>query len=156
MRIMRRLPLFPLPIVLFPGAITSLHVFEPRYRRMMKGKHDIEAEGPDHRARAVIDVVRLALDREYRRVGGMCQEVQLGAGRRRRLGVGLGARDDVGRGHRGGRLARKRPAPVSSDVDRDRFVARRVEISDDRGRRGDRNLVLARSTAVDHTDTQAH
>ena len=26
-RIMRRLPLFPLPIVLFPGAITSLHVF---------------------------------------------------------------------------------------------------------------------------------
>ena len=33
---MRRLPLFPLPIVLFPGAVTSLHVFEPRYREMVK------------------------------------------------------------------------------------------------------------------------
>jgi len=37
---MRRLPLFPLPIVLFPGAITSLHVFEPRYRRMMEDAFD--------------------------------------------------------------------------------------------------------------------
>ncbi|HEX2091550.1 MAG TPA: LON peptidase substrate-binding domain-containing protein [Longimicrobiaceae bacterium] len=32
---MRRLPLFPLPIVLFPGALMPLHVFEPRYRQMM-------------------------------------------------------------------------------------------------------------------------
>lgn len=32
---MRRLPLFPLPIVLFPGASLPLHVFEPRYRRMV-------------------------------------------------------------------------------------------------------------------------
>ena len=37
---MRRLPLFPLPIVLFPGAVTSLHVFEPRYRRMLKDALD--------------------------------------------------------------------------------------------------------------------
>ncbi|GMR13928.1 MAG: LON peptidase substrate-binding domain-containing protein [Gemmatimonadota bacterium] len=37
---MRRLPLFPLPMVLFPGAITSLHVFEPRYRRMMEDAFD--------------------------------------------------------------------------------------------------------------------
>ena len=37
---MRRSPLFPLPIVLFPGAVTSLHVFEPRYRRMMKDAFD--------------------------------------------------------------------------------------------------------------------
>lgn len=37
---MRRLPLFPLPIVLFPGAVTSLHVFEPRYRRLMKDAFD--------------------------------------------------------------------------------------------------------------------
>lgn len=33
---MRRLPVFPLPIVLFPGARTSLHVFESRYQRMVK------------------------------------------------------------------------------------------------------------------------
>ena len=39
---MRRLPLFPLPIVLFPGATTSLHVFEPRYRRMVKDAFDAD------------------------------------------------------------------------------------------------------------------
>jgi Lon protease-like protein len=32
---MRRLPLFPLPVVLFPGAVTPLHIFEPRYRQMV-------------------------------------------------------------------------------------------------------------------------
>jgi Lon protease-like protein len=30
-----RLPLFPLPAVLFPGAPMPLHVFEPRYRQLM-------------------------------------------------------------------------------------------------------------------------
>lgn len=30
-----RLPLFPLPVVLFPTAPMPLHVFEPRYRRMV-------------------------------------------------------------------------------------------------------------------------
>jgi len=29
------LPLFPLPLVLFPGAPLPLHVFEPRYRQML-------------------------------------------------------------------------------------------------------------------------
>lgn len=32
---MFRLPLFPLPVVLFPGAQLPLHIFEPRYRRMV-------------------------------------------------------------------------------------------------------------------------
>jgi len=31
----RRLPLFPLPLVLFPGGVQPLHVFEPRYRRLL-------------------------------------------------------------------------------------------------------------------------
>jgi Lon protease-like protein len=31
----RELPLFPLPIVLFPGVPVPLHIFEPRYRRML-------------------------------------------------------------------------------------------------------------------------
>src|SRR5262249_22145375 len=30
------LPLFPLPTVLFPGAVLPLHVFEPRYRKMVR------------------------------------------------------------------------------------------------------------------------
>ena len=29
------LPLFPLPLVLFPGSQLPLHIFEPRYRRML-------------------------------------------------------------------------------------------------------------------------
>jgi Lon protease-like protein len=32
---LRRIPLFPLPLVLFPGAPLPLHVFEPRYRRLL-------------------------------------------------------------------------------------------------------------------------
>ncbi len=36
------LPLFPLQIVAFPGEEVNLHVFEPRYRELMK---DCEAEG---------------------------------------------------------------------------------------------------------------
>jgi ATP-dependent Lon protease len=30
-----RLPLFPLPLVLFPGTVIPLHIFEPRYREMV-------------------------------------------------------------------------------------------------------------------------
>jgi Lon protease-like protein len=33
---LRELPLFPLPVVLFPGAPMPLHVFEPRYRKMLE------------------------------------------------------------------------------------------------------------------------
>ena len=32
---MRALPLFPLPLVLYPGATLPLHIFEPRYRQMV-------------------------------------------------------------------------------------------------------------------------
>ena len=32
---MSLLPLFPLPLVLFPGAPLPLHIFEPRYRQML-------------------------------------------------------------------------------------------------------------------------
>jgi Lon protease-like protein len=31
----RVLPLFPLPVVLFPGTARPLHIFEPRYRRLL-------------------------------------------------------------------------------------------------------------------------
>lgn len=31
----RDLPIFPLPLVLFPGAPQPLHIFEPRYRQML-------------------------------------------------------------------------------------------------------------------------
>ncbi|MDX2040188.1 MAG: LON peptidase substrate-binding domain-containing protein [Acidobacteriota bacterium] len=32
----RIIPIFPLPLVQFPGAVTPLHIFEPRYRQMIK------------------------------------------------------------------------------------------------------------------------
>lgn len=31
----RELPIFPLPIILFPGAVQPLHIFEPRYRQLL-------------------------------------------------------------------------------------------------------------------------
>lgn len=33
------LPVFPLPVVLFPGVPLPLHIFEPRYRQMLKDIH---------------------------------------------------------------------------------------------------------------------
>ncbi|MHB1192303.1 MAG: LON peptidase substrate-binding domain-containing protein [Longimicrobiales bacterium] len=56
-RAMFRLPLFPLPVVLFPTASMPLHIFEPRYRRMvarcLEGDrrfgllhHDADRQGP--------------------------------------------------------------------------------------------------------------
>lgn len=52
-----RLPLFPLPVVLFPTAAMPLHVFEPRYRRLVERcletdrrfgliYHDADVRGP--------------------------------------------------------------------------------------------------------------
>lgn len=38
----REMPLFPLPVVLFPGMPLPLHIFEPRYRQMLE---DIQAAG---------------------------------------------------------------------------------------------------------------
>lgn len=37
----KHLPLFPLPLVLLPNELLPLHIFEPRYRQMLK---DVEAE----------------------------------------------------------------------------------------------------------------
>lgn len=39
-----RIPLFPLNVVLFPGEQLPLHIFEPRYRRMVR--ECLEAESP--------------------------------------------------------------------------------------------------------------
>ena len=36
---LRELPLFPLPVVLFPGVPLPLHIFEPRYRKMLLDIH---------------------------------------------------------------------------------------------------------------------
>ncbi|MGC1685888.1 MAG: LON peptidase substrate-binding domain-containing protein, partial [Candidatus Acidiferrales bacterium] len=38
-----RIPLFPLPLVLFPHAILPLHIFEPRYKQMIRECIDTES-----------------------------------------------------------------------------------------------------------------
>ena len=43
---MLNLPLFPLRIVLFPGALLPLHIFEPRYRELLA---DLAIRPPDER-----------------------------------------------------------------------------------------------------------
>jgi len=49
----RELPIFPLPIVLFPGAPQPLHIFEPRYRQLLQdclagdGRFGIAYVAPD-------------------------------------------------------------------------------------------------------------
>ncbi len=40
----KRIPLFPLEVVLFPGAILPLHIFEPRYKLMVR--HCRESQEP--------------------------------------------------------------------------------------------------------------
>lgn len=40
----RSIPIFPLPLVLFPGAVQPLHIFEPRYRRMLADCLEGDAE----------------------------------------------------------------------------------------------------------------
>lgn len=39
-----RLPLFPLDLVLLPGELLPLHIFEPRYRSMVSRSHEDGAE----------------------------------------------------------------------------------------------------------------
>jgi Lon protease-like protein len=49
-----RLPLFPLGTVLFPGLLLPLHVFEERYRRMVRDLLEL----PDHRRRFAVVAIR--------------------------------------------------------------------------------------------------
>lgn len=56
---LRLLPLFPLPLVLFPGATLPLHIFEPRYRRLLADCLQSDQQfglicRPDHVAEAEI------------------------------------------------------------------------------------------------------
>ena len=70
---MNRLPLFPLDVVLFPGELLPLHIFEPRYRRMVARRlgtdrrfglihHDPDRLGPflmeDGRVGALAEIER--------------------------------------------------------------------------------------------------
>ncbi len=53
-------PLFPLPnVLLYPGAILPLHVFEPRYQRMVE---DLQTTGSD---RIVLGLLKGDWEKEY-------------------------------------------------------------------------------------------
>ncbi|MBI4468313.1 MAG: LON peptidase substrate-binding domain-containing protein [Acidobacteria bacterium] len=52
------LPIFPLPVVLVPGMVMPLHIFEPRYRAMLQ--HCLETDnlfGLSYHAAAAVDAV---------------------------------------------------------------------------------------------------
>lgn len=67
---MEVLPLFPLPVVLFPGAPMPLHIFEVRYRRMVARclefdkrfgllHHDSDEDGPFLNERGQVGTIAL-------------------------------------------------------------------------------------------------
>jgi len=39
----RELPLFPLPTILFPGMPMPLHIFEPRYRKLLTDARETDS-----------------------------------------------------------------------------------------------------------------
>src|SRR5713226_6933051 len=62
-----RIPLFPLNVVLLPGAGLPLHIFEPRYRQMVKNCLEEKSE---------FGMV-LSLDKGVARVGCTAEIVQV-------------------------------------------------------------------------------
>ncbi|MDQ3684580.1 MAG: LON peptidase substrate-binding domain-containing protein [Acidobacteriota bacterium] len=85
----RELPLFPLPLVVFPGVPLPLHIFEPRYRQMLK---DVRA-GNGMFGVSYFDVSKTDLDRPpVGHVGCACEVVEvqpLPDGRSNVLTVGI-------------------------------------------------------------------
>ncbi|MBA2502337.1 MAG: LON peptidase substrate-binding domain-containing protein [Pyrinomonadaceae bacterium] len=83
------LPLFPLPVVLYPGTPLPLHVFEPRYRRMLS---DVQA-GNNMFGMVYFDVSEAETDRPaVGQVGCVTEVVEvqtLDDGRSNILTVGL-------------------------------------------------------------------
>jgi ATP-dependent Lon protease len=66
-----RIPLFPLNVVLLPGAALPLHIFEPRYRQMVKNCTECQAEFgmllamPDGVARVGCTAEILKIEKRY-------------------------------------------------------------------------------------------
>ena len=115
-------------------------------RAVQHGKHDVEPEAGHGRLRCITPI-----DGQERVATGMRDEMRFLRGRVDTIGD---AGDHVGGLHHVGRAARQRPASVLLDPDRHGFVARRIQVLKDRGRRRQRHFVFARSAAVDDADAQ--
>ena len=116
------------------------------------GKHDVEAEAGHARVSSPLSAA--AIDRDQRLVGGVGDEVRLASrtDRMRRRQARL--LDHFGGGEHRRWPIGQRPAAVLLDADRDRLVARPIEVLEHRGRRRDRHFVLAGPAAEDDTDTE--
>jgi Lon protease-like protein len=44
----KHLPIFPLPLVMVPGELVPLHIFEERYRKMLRDVEAGDRPGADH------------------------------------------------------------------------------------------------------------
>ena len=90
-------------------------------------------------------------DRFFARPG---DHVHFAAAPQRPRGVEPRLLDDLSCRHRRRRPIRQAPPSVLLDPDRDRLVALLVEVREDRRRRRERDLVLARPPAVEHADAK--
>ncbi|MBX7055634.1 MAG: LON peptidase substrate-binding domain-containing protein [Pyrinomonadaceae bacterium] len=91
------LPIFPLPLVMMPGEMLPLHIFEPRYRRMLRdiggvgGVFGITLSDPDKDPPAVAEAGSVGCAAEVREVqtmdDGRSNIVTIGVGRYRLLSL---------------------------------------------------------------------
>jgi uncharacterized protein len=68
LRVTARLPLFPLGTVLYPGLVLPLHVFEPRYRALVRTLMD---RPPDHAREFGVVAIRRGWEVEHTGPGGL-------------------------------------------------------------------------------------
>ncbi len=96
--------------------------------------------------------LRRALDRENGLFARPRNEVHLAPRANCRAASSARLLDDLRRRRRGRRLVGERPAAVFLDADGHRLVATAVQVCEDGRCRGERDFVLARSAAVEHTN----
>ena len=123
-------------------------------RTVQHREDHVETEAGHHRARAVLVTTGAAIDAQDRLVAGVRDEVHLALTAQEAPRLDAGMLDHVRRRHRRRRPIRDRPAPILVDAQRDGLVARAIEVAEDGGRRGERDLVLARPSSVDDADAK--
>ncbi len=124
-------------------------------RSVQHRKDDVEVEARHRRFGRFGRGLGGALDGENRLVARTRHEMDLAAGTNlaRRLDPRL--LDDFGRRGRDRRLVGERPASVLLDADGDRLVPMAIEIGKHRRGRGERDLMFARSSTVEHANPKS-
>jgi hypothetical protein len=117
-------------------------------------KDDVERQAGDDRAGDLGVASLRAIDREDGFITRPGDEMHFAPFPQRARRFHPRLLDHLAGDHRGRRLVGERPAAVLLDADRNRVVPRAVEIREHRRGGRQRDFVLARSSSVQHTDTQ--